>query len=233
LDFNIIIPLLLALFKFAPVVGGPKGGSASSSGTKGGVGGKTSQLEEMFPVTFFVTEANGGHKEFELQLKYISEGGFGKVSKQPVISIINSHTFCTQVFHAYPENWAEFVGDPAADVSDGQQQHCAALKVAIKDEQDQWTESPQEVVLGNEINILRQFAKLENGEQRRHLVKLYHEGQVYAEGKTIPNKAYAMELGEEALNNYLSANEGKLTNENIEEVAKDIALAIRDFHRGR
>jgi hypothetical protein len=88
------------------------------------------------------------------------------------------------------------------------------------------------LVLDNEIHILREFAQLESEEHRRHLVKLYHEGQVYTEGKTIPNKAYAMELGEMALNDYLHDNADKLTDDRIKEVATDIALAMRDFHRG-
>jgi hypothetical protein len=143
--------------------------------------------------------------------------------------------YFVQVYHAYPQNWAEFVKNAAVESADVQKR-CVALKVATRDKKE-LTESPQDVALGNEIKILREFANLENEEYRRHLVKLYYEGHLLSlsEGQITPNrnKAYAMELGEIALSNYLYKNAGKLTNDEIKVVAKDIALAILDLHRGK
>jgi hypothetical protein len=59
--------LLLAVFKFAPGAG-------------------VCQLEGMVPGMFVVKEENIFHeKAFQLRIKKIGKGGYGKVSKQPVV----------------------------------------------------------------------------------------------------------------------------------------------------
>jgi hypothetical protein len=44
--------------------------------------------------------------------------------------------------------------------------------------------------------------------------------------------AYIMELGQTSLRDHYKNDKAKLTDEWIREVAKDIALAVRDLHRG-
>jgi hypothetical protein len=42
-----------------------------------------------------------------------------------------------------------------------------------------------------------------------------------------------MELGEQSLDDYFENNAAKLTEEQIWKIAKDIGLAMQDFHRGK
>jgi hypothetical protein len=52
--------------------------------------------------------------------------------------------------------------------------------------------------------------------------------------KSNENKAsYMMELGEQSLADYFTKNAAELTDGRIWEVTREIALAMRDFHRGK
>jgi hypothetical protein len=111
--------------------------------------------------------------------------------------------------HAHPENMLDFDGTPIG--------LCVALKM-VKDASDNEN-------MDNEVRILKEFAKLED-QHRRHLVKLYHNGQLFG------LNAYSMELGQMSLLDYLKNNAEKLPEKQIVEVTKDIALTMLDFHRG-
>jgi hypothetical protein len=101
---------------------------------------------------------------------------------------------------------------------------CVALK-AIKHEDD-WD------IFNNEVGILKEFAKLEKEEHRRHLVKFYQYGHIVMNNTGHRARAYTMELGEKSLADYFKKNAVELREGKIEEITKDIALAMRDFHRG-
>jgi hypothetical protein len=135
----------------------------------------------------------------------------------------------------HPENWAEFVRDAAVESAAEQQPHCVALKVAGK---DAGTATQKENALLNEIEILRAFAKLETQIHHRHLVKLYHEGRLVPNGQIDPvgEHGFIMELGGMSLSDCLYDKAEQCINAGIKikikDMAKDIALAMSDFHRG-
>jgi serine/threonine protein kinase len=98
---------------------------------------------------------------------------------------------------------------------------CVALKTA--------KEYIYRNIFNNEVRILKEFAQLEKEEDRRHLVKLYQHGHMDYTG----HRAYIMELGEKSLEDYFYNNAADLTEGKIKEIAKEIALAMCDFHRGK